>query len=571
MSSRKEFLEMLRARKWEFLVLLLILSSGIFLRTYHFSDWLHFEIDQVFDVELVAPALSDGIENLPLLGPNVGGGTLRLGPAFYYLEYLGALLFGNTPTGHAATVLILSILALPLFYVFCQRYFSVSQSLGLLAIFSTSLFSVLYARFSWSPNVLPFLTLFSFYALLRSVSSQEKNPARWFLLSVTAVTITSQIHFNSLFAVPLITVIFIAIKRPTFNWKVWLSAAAIIVTLYSPVILSDIKTNGSNLADFKVKIHKTGNTAFSLDTTLQTALYDASEYFFINTSSDQINGVRLKDNGFACNACQENIGLRLLALALFLSTLFILALNLIREKDPERRNFLILVAVWSLVSFALFYTVAKSYRVYPRFFLIVSPLAILSYGLLLRLMQPEKNWKRLALFVSLIACLVFLNVQKVNSVFAQLRNNPVAVKDSIDVGDIFPDTNRITLAEQERIVDFIQARSQENNFPVYLGVTSEYAPSFWYLLEKRGVHYFDDIDRNLTYAEGNYFQVTYAYDTPSQSPNFREKDSALFGKLRIQSVEPLQPTGLRQPESEKIVRYDLSVIADLLTWKKLFQ
>ena len=190
-------LKKIKANKWEFALLLIIICVGIFLRTYNFSRWLHFEIDQVYDMDIVAPAVSDGIQNLPLLGPNVGGGMARLGPAFYYMEYASAKIFGNTPVGHAMNVLILSILALPLFYVFCRKYFSKVESLGLLAIFSVSLYMVMYSRFSWSPNVLPFLVLLSFYTLLRSVSPKEKYPARWFLAAVALITITSQIHDRS--------------------------------------------------------------------------------------------------------------------------------------------------------------------------------------------------------------------------------------------------------------------------------------------------------------------------------------------------------------------------------------
>jgi hypothetical protein len=150
-------LEKIKEKKWELIFVLSLIFLGIFLRTFHFSKWLHFEIDQSYDYLMVSPAVEKGIGNLPLLGPTAGGGrALRLGPAFYYMEYLSAKVFGNNPTGHAMLVLILSIFSLPIFYLFSRRYFSKNISIGLLAIFSTSVYMVLYSRFSWSPNVLPF-------------------------------------------------------------------------------------------------------------------------------------------------------------------------------------------------------------------------------------------------------------------------------------------------------------------------------------------------------------------------------------------------------------------------------
>ena len=107
------FSKKFQARKYEIIALCAIIAIGIFFRTYHFSDWLLFEIDQSYDTRIVSRAVENGIEHLPLLGPTAGGGrALRLGPAFYYMEYASALVFGDTPTGHAMLVLILSILSI---------------------------------------------------------------------------------------------------------------------------------------------------------------------------------------------------------------------------------------------------------------------------------------------------------------------------------------------------------------------------------------------------------------------------------------------------------------------------
>ena len=85
-SVRERLFRNINANWRDVLVISLVVCAGVFLRTYHFSDWLHFELDQAFDYDLVSPAVGHSPLDLPLLGPNVGGGLLRLGPAFYYME-----------------------------------------------------------------------------------------------------------------------------------------------------------------------------------------------------------------------------------------------------------------------------------------------------------------------------------------------------------------------------------------------------------------------------------------------------------------------------------------------------
>ena len=126
----------------------IIILAGVFLRSYNFSDWLHFELDQSRDAKVIDLAVENGPGDLPLLGPKAAGSFLRLGPIFYYFGYLSAEIFGNTPDGIAVITLIFSCLTLPLFYLFSRRYFSQKISLFLLAIFSSSIFFILISVFA---------------------------------------------------------------------------------------------------------------------------------------------------------------------------------------------------------------------------------------------------------------------------------------------------------------------------------------------------------------------------------------------------------------------------------------
>ncbi len=565
-------------RKWEIAIFCLIVGIGIFFRTYNFSDWLLFEIDQSYDTRIVSQAIENGIENLPLLGPTAGGGrALRLGPAFYYMEYASALIFGDTPTGHAMLVLILSILAIPLFYIFIRRYFRMDISLALAALFSVSAYLVLYGRFSWSPNVLPFLILLSFYALLRSVSETEIKRDRWFLLATLAITITSQIHFNTFFTIPTITVLFLLYKRPKLKMKTWIIALGIIAAIYSPMALSDWSTHGENIGFFTKKMSKTNESPLSLlanfPKKFMTDLnYTASEYFLIDSGIDHINGKRVRDYGLQNN---EHLPWRVFAILLFLTQCAILLWNIWKEKAPNRKDFLILLFLWIGIPFVYFYSlISSSFQIFPRFFLPFAPIGIILLGLLMEKILPEKNTARRITFSIVILAFLLPNLSRIYAHFSSL-DNPKRNTSVIETEDIFPNNNRLTQKEQLAITDYLFEKHTRNSYPIYFDAIHEYEPVFWYHLSKRGISYSNHINENHLYAEGNYFRIQYS--NLGIGRKLRESFSVIdrkdFGILTVYTLRPKQPniTSLRQLPEEKKFLEQTAQIQALTTWKTIFK
>ena len=582
-------LEKIKEKKWELALVLSLVFLGIFLRTFHFSDWLHFEIDQSYDYLMVSPAVTQGIENLPLLGPTAGGGrTLRLGPAFYYLEYLSAKIFGNNPTGHAMLVLILSILSLPLFYIFSKKYFSKNISIGLLAIFSTSVYLVLYSRFSWSPNVLPFLILLTFYTLLRSVSKKEENKDLWFLFFAIAIGITTQIHFNSFFIIPVVAIGFLLIKRPKFKLRNWILAMIIFLFLYSPVIINEIKTKGQDISFFQERISGSPKEESSLESKknlkeistkiVQNFRYHAYEYFLIISGKDTANTSRPKGYslGLTCNSCKEDLPWRTVGLALFVSGAILLTWKLVKEKDDERKNFLIISALWLLASFFYFFAITyDGLYIYPRFFLVVSPLPFIFLGLIFESIGSNKNKIILAFFTVIILFLSFLNLQKMTDNFNQLKNAPFQDK-KVEKEDIFPNNYRITQKQQLLITDYIASKFKQNNYPVYIKTIHEYEPTFWYYLGRKGIYYYGQIKHASIYKQGNYFLISYTAESKKELDKYNDKfnvsEEKQFGILNVFSLEPKIEfiTSERQSDSDKETPIQVQQINQLLTWKKLF-
>lgn len=560
---------------WVPILFCVVLATGIFLRTYHFSDWLLFEIDQTYDTRIVSQAIEQGPGSLPLLGPTAGGGrALRLGPAFYYLEYLSALLFGNTPTGHALLVLLSSILALPFFYLFCRRYFGATVSIALLALFSGSVYLVLYGRFSWSPNVLPFLILFSFYALLRSVSLNEPHRDRFFLLATAAISITSQIHFNAFFTIPTITILFLLYKRPHFHARTWFMALSIIALIYSPMILNDVVTHGENIGLFLKKVSK-GSSSFPLkDIFRKTTVdlqYAASGSLFVVSGIDHINGGRLDGYGF-----QNTTALpwRLLAIVLFLIEIAVLTLNIVREKIAERKDFLVLIALWIAIPFLYFYSlISSNFQIYPRFFLLIAPAALILLGLLLEKLRPEENRARHALLLFVVFLLLLPNLWRIQTHFSHLAE-PANTQTTAETEDVFPNDKRLTLQESLAITDYLLGKQQENGYPIYIDTYHEYEPTFWYLLEKHGVSYFNNIDFDALYQEGNYFLIQYPRDGKAGIEKvFTLTEKKDFGVLTVYTLSP-QPENiqtLRQAPEDRTALEQTRQIQALKTWNDVLR
>jgi len=563
---QKIFLQF-QKKKWKIILLGLIFASGIFLRTYHFGDWLLFEIDQSYDTRIVSEAIDNGISNLPLLGPTAGGGrALRLGPAFYYMEYVSALIFGNTPTGHAMLVLLSSLLSLPLFFLLVRKYFSPTLSFSLLTIFSLSSYLVLYGRFSWSPNILPFLVTAFLYTLLKSVEKNTPHSDRWFLLFVAITTVASQIHFNAFFTLPTIAILFLLYKRPHFHLRTWFLACGIIVLIYSPMIFSDVSTHGENIQFFISKISKSGDLLKNFSRTLIVdAHYIASGTLLINTGIDHISGGRIKGYGFQND---ENLVPRVISLALFFLSIIVLCFNILREKDIPRKDFFVLIFLSIVIPSAYFYSLLSSnFQIFPRFYLLIAPVCIILYGILLEKITSLRFGK--ILLITFVFFMIIPNAIRLYRHFSSL-SHPFETT-SVEREDIFPNNKRLTLAEQDAITTYIKNSTPNKTIPVYINTFHEYEPVFWYHLNKQGIVYTDTIDENNLYEQGYYFLIKYRDGGARGIDHFTLEATQDFGVLRVYTLRPKSEyiRALKQDTSKPKLLEQTVQIQELQTWRKI--
>lgn len=253
---------------------ILIFFIGIFLRTYHFTDWLHFELDQARDVFIISDAI-DGTRDLPLLGPQARGRELQLGPIFYYFQFFSAKIFGASPVTVAFPDLLFSILTIPLSYFFARQFFSKRISFLLFTMTSFSYFLIVYGRFAWNPNSMPFWSMLAACALLKvtghckhkDVAMQcfyrgkmlanfknwfvnkffaNKKVSWWFVLAVLAISVLTQLHFIAFLCFPIVFAVYFIFSKIRISWKTILISLGVIFIVSLPIIINEYKTGGQN-------------------------------------------------------------------------------------------------------------------------------------------------------------------------------------------------------------------------------------------------------------------------------------------------------------------------------------
>jgi len=542
-------------KHWFVCLLVLIFALGVFLRTYHFSDWLHFELDQARDAKVVDLAVGQGIGNLPLLGPKAAGSFLRLGPIFYYFEYLGAKIFGNTPAGIAGINLLFSVLTPPLFYLFVRRYFNRKISIALFFLFSVSLFLVMYSRFAWNPNSLPFFILVTLYGLLRAVDVDEKRKGPWLVISAATLTVATQLHFVAFLAIPLIALIFLLIKQPRIKLIFWLASVLAVITLYIPSIVNDFKTGGDNISEF-VKVFTKKSSAGG-NTLLEKAVRNYSEsangFFLIVTSYQKAELPKLNQVGSSFDVvcdrqCRENIYFGLVALLSFTAGITLVVFGIVsHRKEPAnaRKDFIILAALWLGVSLVLFTPIAYDFA--PRFFLIVAGLPFIFLGLMLQFMEKTISNKKIfiSFFFIVMMMLAISNLKAVKNRFFEMSQSS-SQNFEIETDRILKEHNRVTAGQQKDIAVYMKNIYQENNYLVYVNSEAFYRRSLLYFLEQQDVPRDDFRNSQLdqkVYRKGNYFLV---YPTSSNLEskvgkyleNYQIAEQRPFGTLTVIRLVP---------------------------------
>jgi 4-amino-4-deoxy-L-arabinose transferase-like glycosyltransferase len=395
---------------WTFCAIVLV---GIFLRTYNHHDWLRFNADQGRDSELVSNVV-EGKATWPLLGPKAGGTEFKLGGAFYYLEIVSAKIFGNYPDKMAYPDLFTGILCIPLLYLLLRKYFEKDMSLVLVAIFAVSNYAIRYARFAWNPNSTPFWTMLALYAMSEVISVKKNHKFLWAGIAGLAIGIGVQLHTTLLLFLPITAIIvfgYLAFKNIKVL-KYFFVILAVSLLLNVPQLFGEYQSGGKNISAFFGGI-KTKQSSES--TILDNTLHGTS--CWVQGNLDIVSGYEISDKCSFTPGTHKGDTLAFLIGLIFVVGGTILGYQYIRkESDADKKSFLLLLSVFTSVTFVIFIKLA--YELSVRFYLILIFLPFFLLGFWLKFLGEKFSKQRLRILLSIIAILIFSNLYFVQKYFA---------------------------------------------------------------------------------------------------------------------------------------------------------
>src|SRR6266498_1836061 len=161
-------LELRMKKKWDIIILVLIVLLAAFLRLYRISDYMTFLGDEGRDV-LVAKGILEG--NLTLLGPRASAGDFFTGPIYYYMMAPFLWLFRLDPVGPAVMVALFGVATVFLVYFVGKEFFNKKTGLIAAALYAVSPLVLVYSRSSWNPNTVPFFALLTMYMLYKAITT----------------------------------------------------------------------------------------------------------------------------------------------------------------------------------------------------------------------------------------------------------------------------------------------------------------------------------------------------------------------------------------------------------------
>jgi len=463
--------EIFKKNKKAILALAFIILVGIFLRTYKFHDWLRFSHDQARDAWILSSALKG--KDLPLLGPNAGTTAFQLGPIYYYFSFASEKIFGNYPDKMAYPSVFFSILSIPLFFFFMREFFERKVALSMTAIMSVSYFLVINSRFSSNPNLISFFVLLFLYSILKMLDGRENRYFIWSVLAGIGMGVAIQLHTTLLTTIPIVAVItfvYLFKKKVANIGKILLVFAAAFLILNTSQIYHELKSGGSNSNLFFKGLGSTsGKSDYGKKIFLIASCQMQANTHIISSfqDDDKCSTIFHKPSGKVSNKARYYLGMSLMIL-FSLVGYFLLWNRFYKEKEVKKKNFLGLVILFNLISFAIMVPIASI--IYVGYFINLFFIPFVLLGLMIEAIQTKygKMGNKIAIVVVvfLIICSLYRDGLKAQSYMKGLENN----------------SENSTLSEVELISQYVFS-SSENSSKVYFSGQDKLVGRFYYPIE----------------------------------------------------------------------------------------
>lgn len=545
--------------KTEYIILAAIIFAAVFLRSYQHEKFLSFQLDQSRDALIVGNFVDGGLKNIPLLGPHITGSSLQLGPAYYYILSVPAYFWKTGPESFALPEMLFSIFFVPLLYFFLRLYFSKFISLSVSAVAAVSLFLVIYGRFAWNPNSLPFFTLLALFGLLKSDWKNTVRPG-WFYLGIFGAAIATQLHYIYFFMAPVLISAYLVFSRPKLKIKHYFVAFFIVFAVYLPEIISETQTGGANTRSlFENTLEKVPDA----NAKNRHNLFDKTFYAFqkleitnwqMITSDEHGSSIALsKKFTPVCNRqCRKELPFLALATILFIFGLWAGIGTFFREKDRDRKKYVFASLAWLGLMLAI--SVPLIYKMSPYYYLAAVPPLFVLLGLSLEKIKKASEKYGFASAVFLSAAIIFFNL-KSDFIYFYQRKALAEREVENTVGREFYDDRKVTLEQMEKAAGYIE-KHKHSEAVVRVAADNTFARAVVYLLNHEKKIPSCYIKTSSFHPSGgvDYFLV-YRVSVNDHMPEdlneqFQIRSQEKFGNLLVIDIEAKNPEA-EMTESEK--------------------
>jgi 4-amino-4-deoxy-L-arabinose transferase-like glycosyltransferase len=455
-------------KNWHIWAIAAIMVVAFFVRIWELSDTLYFNMDQARDASISRNALKEGPGMLPLLGPRAAGTFLRLGPVFYYFQYLSALLNQSAePVIFVYPEIFFSVLTIPLLYIFLRKFFQKDTSVILVGLYGLSFMIVQYSRFAWNPNQTVFWSILFLLCIFNTSLLKDKKKSGWWLLGgAFAYGILSQLHFTALLTFPIIAILFWLFYRPKGIRPIfWIGAVMIMIFMYFPMLLSELQTDWDNANQFYYALNAKGEERSLLEKTEKSLRLHGEHYSLFLTSY-----------GSSKNIIYTFVFFAMMGFAVWRGV------DLWKNSDTrQKRAFLVLCGIWFAVFF-LFFTNLSFTVLKPRFWLLISAIPFIVLGMFFEWIYRTGHKKRGRVIAGVVAAvLLFTNSYAIGYWYWSVHNQKHDMR-FVRWLELKQD-NLVSIKQLRDAIDYMVVQSIKNDKQICYNTDNDYKAVYMYLFK----------------------------------------------------------------------------------------
>ena len=477
-----------RVSKLEFILLLIILAVGAFLRLNKIDQYMTFLGDEGRDV-IVVRRLLVNFDPI-LIGPGTSIGNMYLGPLYYYMMAPSLWLANFSPVGPAVQIALLGVATIFMVWWVGREWFPSTGSgpsvAGLIAagLYAISPTVIVYSRSSWNPNIMPFFALLTIWSIWK-VWKDKKY--KWLIVLGISYAFVLQSHYLGLLLVPTI-LIFWLLSRPPLRHTLF--AILLFSFLMSPLVIFDARHGWRNFASMKKFFSERQTTVSARPWNAIPKLYPIFE----------------KVNTRLITGKNETAG-KLLTIGIVLSLLWLV---LFRKKSLtilHQKSYILLL---SWLGFALLGLGLYKQEIYDHYFGFFFPAPFLLIGALANQVSGQVSRYLLLLVFSLL-------------LLVNIKENPLKY---------LPNQQ---LRRAREVAQKIAEESNSERFNLAVIAERNYEDGYQYFLEKDGLPVVD-IDAQVSSSIADQLFVVCEMPKEKCDPTHSPKaEVANFGWSKIES------------------------------------